>query len=58
MPRTPAKKTAPPANDEGSRLSTIIPTPVHKAIKMKAVETDTSIQDIVAEALEEWLDRN
>lgn len=53
-----AKNPTPKAADDGSRLSTILPTPVHKAIKIKAVETDRSIQDIVTEALEEWLARN
>lgn len=53
----PAKKPASKA-DDGSRLSTILPTPLHKAIKIRAVETDRSIQEIVTEALTEWLKRN
>lgn len=43
--------------NEVSRLSTVVPTPLYKAIKVKCIENDRQIQDVVAEALQEWLAR-
>ena len=40
------------------RLNVEIPTSLHRRIKMASVVNDTTIMDMVTDALEEYLDRN
>lgn len=54
----PARSRDPKVPAGGSRLSTVIPAQLHKVLKIKSVESGRSLQDVVAEALQEWVDRN
>ncbi|MEI6621980.1 MAG: hypothetical protein WCP28_08750 [Actinomycetes bacterium] len=41
-----------------SRLSTIIPADLHKRVKIAAITHDRALQDVIAEALADWLKKN
>lgn len=39
-----------------SRLSTVVPEELHKQVKVAAAISGRSVQEIVSEAIAEWLD--
>lgn len=46
------------AEGEARQLKTVMPTELHKRLKITAVVKDRTLNDIVNEAVEEWLDKH
>jgi hypothetical protein len=52
-----AEKAAVRVSEGYSRLSTVIPVELHKAIKIAAITDGRPLQDVITEALDEWVRR-
>lgn len=54
MPRKPSEGSKRPSTEARVQLLVRVPQELHRALKHVAVDRDTSVNDVVTQALQEW----